>query len=230
MQLFDCLGIPAVCGPFSNRGTCEGQKLFLFLLRRAASDLRYCDLKKEFGGDETMWGRGVKWLLDFIHIQHGYRLYALSSQWVDKFGDFAAGIRDDANAKARADYGHDAFLQDFNVAMFIDCTQIRTCSLLTGPSQYGPNQPRRDPTRQAQEAIYNGWKSVHGGKIQTIDAPNGMTILASPMCSVRHNDTWLLNVDGHRQKGSGCADRERKPIYHLRRQHLLRGYPSSAPP
>ena len=64
----------------------------------------------------------------------------------------------------------------FKVAIFIDNTVYATCRPGGGPTMDGPNSPRHHPL--IQQTFYNGWKSVHGIKWQTVSLPNGTSNLS----------------------------------------------------
>jgi hypothetical protein len=66
------LEIPARCGPFSNDSYEDGEKLFLFFLRRMASVGTLSDLTDEFGGEKTKWSRGVFWMAQWLYTKWGH--------------------------------------------------------------------------------------------------------------------------------------------------------------
>jgi len=57
---------------------------------------------------------------------------------------------------------------------FIDCNCLETCRVGGGPRGDGPNAERWDDNMQ--RSFYNGWKSIHGLKHQTLDIAHGFTI------------------------------------------------------
>lgn len=77
-----------------------------------------------------------------------------------------------------------------NVAAFIDCNCLATSRVGGGPAEEGANARRWSSL--IQEAFYNGWKSVHGLKHQTVDIAHGMTIDIFGPTSLRRNDLVLL--------------------------------------
>ena len=76
------------------------------------------------------------------------------------------------------------------VAFFIDCNCMETCRVGGGPINSGPNAGRKDPI--IQRAFYNGWKSVHGLKHQTVEAAIGLCVHIWGPVSLRRNDRYLL--------------------------------------
>jgi hypothetical protein len=83
------------------------------------------------------------------------------------------------------------FIGHTNVfAMFIDCNCLETCTPGGGPAEDGENARRWDPL--VQQAYYNGWKSIHGLKHQTVDNALGMTMDIHGPYSLRKHDVRLL--------------------------------------
>jgi len=199
-RLYKVLKIPDICGPFDNGSKLPGEKLFLFTLRLVTSSQRFSDLMDHlgFGGVESTWSRGVRWLLDFIVKTHGHLLYTIKPQWAGHFPQFATAIRNEANRKSQAKWGHNVFTPGSCVAAFVDCNVTKSCMLNTGPAFYGKSDSadpeRADPTGGDQESIYSGHKGVHGGKSQDVSFPNGMTGLLTRMFACRHNDNYLFTA------------------------------------
>jgi hypothetical protein len=75
------------------------------------------------------------------------------------------------------------------IGSFIDSTCISASRPGGGPDSNDPTK-RKNPL--IQQAFYNGWKSIHGLKAQSVDLPNGMSYHVSDVDSARHNDlyTW----------------------------------------
>ena len=82
----------------------------------------------------------------------------------------------------------------FNVCAFIDCNCLECERPGGGPACGGSDAERWDPT--IQQAFYNGWKSIHGLKHQTVDCAFGMTVDLFGPWSLRRNDNKLLK-DSH---------------------------------
>ena len=80
----------------------------------------------------------------------------------------------------------------FSVCGFIDNTVYNTCRPGGGPTQDGPASPCYHPP--IQRSYYNGWKSTHGIKWQTVGLPNGMMFHAWGPVSCRHNDCRTLDA------------------------------------
>ena len=67
---------------------------------------------------------------------------------------------------------------------------METCRVGAGPVTSGPNVQRKDPI--IQRSFYNGWKSVHGLKHQTVEAALGLCVHIWGPVSLRRNDRHLL--------------------------------------
>ena len=76
------------------------------------------------------------------------------------------------------------------VAHFIDCNCQETSIPGGGPAEGGANAARWDD--DIQRAFYNGWKSIHGIKHQTIENAFGFCEDLHGPESVRENDLTLL--------------------------------------
>jgi hypothetical protein len=78
------------------------------------------------------------------------------------------------------------------VAAFIDCNCLETSRVAGGPRGDGAAADRWDCN--IQRAFYNGWKSIHGLKHQTVDIAHGFTIDMLGPTSLRRNDLRLLGL------------------------------------
>ena len=76
------------------------------------------------------------------------------------------------------------------VSHFIDCNCLPTTVTGGGPTEGGANAIRWDD--DIQRAFYNGWKSIHGLKHQTVDNAYGFTEDMFGPTSLRRNDLTLL--------------------------------------
>jgi hypothetical protein len=60
------------------------------------------------------------------------------------------------------------------VAHFIDCNCLPTSVVGGGPAEEGANAMRWDDL--VQRAFYNGWKSIHGLKHQSVENAFGFAV------------------------------------------------------
>eukprot|EP00595_Chromulina_sp_UTEXLB2642_P000132 CAMPEP_0196762352 /NCGR_PEP_ID=MMETSP1095-20130614/1764_1 /TAXON_ID=96789 ORGANISM="Chromulina nebulosa, Strain UTEXLB2642" /NCGR_SAMPLE_ID=MMETSP1095 /ASSEMBLY_ACC=CAM_ASM_000446 /LENGTH=86 /DNA_ID=CAMNT_0042113021 /DNA_START=319 /DNA_END=579 /DNA_ORIENTATION=- len=72
-------------------------------------------------------------------------------------------------------------------ALFIDCNCLETSVPGGGPAELGANAARWEP--DVQRSFYNGWKSIHGLKHQTVDCAMGLTVDIS--MDLRHYDEMI---------------------------------------
>jgi len=75
------------------------------------------------------------------------------------------------------------------VAHMIDCNCLETSVVGGGPTENGANAAKWDDT--IQRAFYNGWKSIHGLKHQTVDNAYGLTVDMYGPATLRRNDLAL---------------------------------------
>lgn len=78
------------------------------------------------------------------------------------------------------------------VAHFIDCNCLPTSVVGGGPAEEGANAIRWNEL--IQRSFYNGWKSIHGLKHQTIDNAFGMTVDMAGPTTLRRNDNSVLRM------------------------------------
>eukprot|EP00428_Durinskia_dybowskii_P083419 CAMPEP_0170448640 /NCGR_PEP_ID=MMETSP0117_2-20130122/50821_1 /TAXON_ID=400756 /ORGANISM="Durinskia baltica, Strain CSIRO CS-38" /LENGTH=177 /DNA_ID=CAMNT_0010709833 /DNA_START=158 /DNA_END=688 /DNA_ORIENTATION=+ len=84
----------------------------------------------------------------------------------------------------------DIRIGDYRVAHFIDCNCLETSVAEGGPAESGTGAARWDDT--IQRSFYNGWKSVHGLKHQTVNNAFGFTVDIAGPTSLRRNDLQVL--------------------------------------
>jgi hypothetical protein len=73
---------------------------------------------------------------------------------------------------------------------FIDCNCLESDRPGGGPSEGGANSARWDA--DVQRAFYNGWKSIHGLKHQTVENSHVFTKDIYGPTSLRRNDLFLF--------------------------------------
>jgi hypothetical protein len=79
-----------------------------------------------------------------------------------------------------------------SVGWFIDCNCMETSRVAGGPRYVGTNARRW--VCNIQKAFYNGWKSIHGLKHQTVDLAHVFTIDMYGPTSLRRNDLRLFGL------------------------------------
>lgn len=184
-DVFDYLQIPASCGPFDNGAYEDGEKLFLYFIRRLSTAGRVKELIKEFGKDKTHWSRAFNWMLNFVSNRWRHLLTGFRPGFVARLGLYAQKIEEYVQSEnAPIPNGSNS------IALFIDCIRFETNMPAGGPVTYGPGADRWPPI--IQEAFFNGWGKKHGLKEQTTDAPDGLTVNHYGATSLRHSDLNLL--------------------------------------
>ena len=84
------------------------------------------------------------------------------------------------------------FRGDRRYALFIDCNCLETSRPGGGPRDEGANSIRW--SKDVQRSFYNGWKSIHGLKHQTVDNAFGFTVDMYGPTSLRRNDLTLYRL------------------------------------
>ena len=100
------------------------------------------------------------------------------------------GFIDESNAAIDAKLRQLGCVPTDNFFGFIDCNCRETDRVGGGPRQDGPDADRW--VSNVQRAFYNGWKSTHGLKHQSVVIAHGFTIDLFGPTSVRKNDLKLL--------------------------------------
>ena len=146
--------------------------------------------------DHKMWVDVFGWLQsrasiafslfwNFMMTNWIYLITDNMNYWLPHFSEFAEAIEQKVNS-----YLPGSVAEGTNrVICFIDNTCIPTARPGGGPNHR--NGHRWDPL--IQRSFYNGWKSIHGIKVQTLDLPNGMNLHITLPSSLRHNDIWMFN-------------------------------------
>jgi hypothetical protein len=156
-----------------------------------------------FGWNHTKVVKGIKLFMTWVFKNWSYLLSDNIDFWVSSFPQFSEKIRE----KLEAD---NCFFDELHIFGFIDNTVYATCAPGTGPTTPGPDSPRFHP--YFQMAFYNGWKSIHGIKWQTVSLPNGMMLSIWGPVSVRHNDNFCLMHSNIQQKLVDAQTRLNLPI------------------
>ena len=135
-----------------------------------------------FGGDQPRQSCAFSWFIDhmFDNFEH---LVKNNLEWWHRNG-FTKASADAIGSRMEVAMGVNL------VAWFIDCNCLPTSVVGGGPADVGANSRRWD--ERIQQAFYNGWKSVHGLKHQTVDNAFGLTVDMYGPESLRRNDLSLL--------------------------------------
>jgi len=179
-ELIELLRLPAIV-TLGNRCTGTGENVFLRgLYELTTGETQYNIAANVFGRDQSYQSYCLKYFIDhvFDNFQH---LLTNNLEWWHDNGFFEA---------SRAAIAAKVDLPDNEYAFFIDCNCMSCRVTGGGPAEGGVGAARWDKT--LQQAFYNGWKSTHGLKHQTLDIAHGFTVDLFGPTSLRRNDLELL--------------------------------------
>jgi hypothetical protein len=77
---------------------------------------------------------------------------------------------------------------------FIDCTIDKVCRPRSGPDGNYVGAPRKEFEQEFQRAIYTGYKKFHGIKFETLQLPNGISMLYGPTSARIHDTGGVLEM------------------------------------
>lgn len=170
-----------------NRSRKSGEEIFLrglYELVTGGNQERIC--QTVFGGVGSDQSRALAFFIN--HIYHNFHhLVHDNLHWWYENGFF------EVSAMAIGEKLSHGNLYINNMAShFIDCNCLPTSVVGGGPAEGGANAARWDD--EIQRAFYNGWKSIHGLKHQTVDNAFGMTVDMCGPTSLRRNDLAVLRI------------------------------------
>ncbi len=184
-ELFRLLNFPRVVR-FDNRSILSGEEVFLRgMYEFSGGENKQKISSKVFGRDFSAQSRAFSWFIDHLYDNFRHLVHDNLDWW------YRNGLME-ASAEAIQNKMGVAFPGAPRVAMFIDCNCLPTSVVGGGPAEEGANAARWDD--RIQRAFYNGWKSVHGLKHQTVDNAFGMTVDMFGPTSLRRNDLELLRL------------------------------------
>jgi hypothetical protein len=185
-RLLQALRMPVECR-FKNGARMVGEEVMLRGLYELVSGEKQFNIAENvFGREQSMQSRAFKYFI--LHVYRTFfDLVHDNLQWWWDNG-FLHASRDAITARLRK-LGWNG---DNSVGWFIDCNCLEVCRVGGGPRGSGPNATRW--ACNIQKAFYNGWKSIHGLKHQTVDIAHGFTIDMYGPTSVRRNDLRLLGL------------------------------------
>ena len=122
-----------------------------------------------FGREWSSQSRAFSWFMDYIYA---------NVSWWHRNGFFensrAAIFRRISSVLKSSGKPYLAEEDALGVGHFIDCNCLPCSVVGGGPAEDGANAMRW--TDEVQRAVYNGWKSIHGLKHQTVNNAYGFTI------------------------------------------------------
>lgn len=165
-----------------NRGKISGEELLLRGMFELVSGNNQHNISVlVFGRDQSVQSRAFTYFIDHIYSNLLF-LVSDSLEWWYSMGYLEKSMK----AIKKKINGND----NFTTCGFIDCNCLECPRPGGGPRDEGHDSERWDPN--IQRSFYNGWKSIHGLKHQTLDTAFGITIEVFGPFSLRRNDLMLL--------------------------------------
>ena len=189
-ELYELMEWPDMC-TFSNGSRMRGEEVFLRGLHELVSgNTKHLICETIFGREYSTQSRAFTYFINFIYDKYA-KLVHDNLEWWHK-----SGYNDQSFFAIEAKIRDNGFPADMRspyfVAFFIDCNCRPTCRVGGGPAEGGANAARW--CESIQRAFYNGWKSIHGMKHQTVDNAYGITVDMFGPTSLRRNDNTLLRL------------------------------------
>lgn len=182
------LKFPKTCR-FDNRSKMSGEEVLLRgLYELVSGEDQYSIAENVFGREQSTQSRAFKFFNDHIYSTF-LQLLSNNLEWW-----FNSGLLEDSRAAIQRKLQSIGFSFEDNelnrVFSFIDCNCLESSRVAGGPRSDGADAERWQCN--IQRAFYNGWKSIHGLKHQTVDIAHGFTIDMHGPTSLRRNDLFLL--------------------------------------
>ena len=165
-----------------NGSVLSGEEILLRGLYELVSGADQHEIIAIFGKDQSIQSRAFKYCINHIY-DNFVHLVTDNLQWW-----YTGGYMHQSRDAIKEVFGGN---DQFTTFGFIDCNCLDTARPGGGPADEGADAARWHPL--IQRAFYNGWKSVHGLKHQTVDNAFGMTMDLHGPYSLRKNDLKLLS-------------------------------------
>ena len=179
---------------FDNKSKMSGEEVFLRgLYELSSGETKHKISANVFGWEWSIQSRAFSWFI--LHMFDSFEhLVTDNLSWRYRNGFFESSrtaIFQKMSAALRSAGKLDLLEEDvLGVSHFIDCNCLPCSVVGGGPAEDGANAMRWSD--EIQQAFYNGWKSIHGLKHQTVDNAFGFPIHIKGPTSVRRNDLTLL--------------------------------------
>ena len=185
----------------TNRSSMRGEEMFLRGLYELVSGENQHNICILFAREGSTQSRAFSYFITHIYESYSHLVNNNLAWWLRNgfFRSSANAIEEKMGVNGR------------NIAHFIDCNCLPTSVVGGGPAEAGANAARWDDT--IQRAFYNGWKSVHGFKHQTVNNPYGFTIDMHGPTSLRRNDLAVLRMSDINQRMANLQAME--PIQYI---------------
>lgn len=193
---------------FDNRSKMSGEEVFLRgLYELSSGESKFNIAENVFGRHYSDQSRALKWFVNHIYDNFHHLVHDNLQWWLDS--GYLAKSAEVIGEQLNLPPGVPNMF-----ALFIDCNCLETSRPGGGPTDEGANSLRW--SEDIQRAFYNGWKSIHGLKHQTVDTAFGITADMTGPDSLRRNDTTLL-------RSSNIVDRLRDLMANLNIDYLIFG-------
>ena len=230
--LLDLLKFPSII-TLDNRSKMSGEEVLLRgLFELVSGENKHAIAVSTFGRDWSQQSRAFKWFI--LHIYQNFKhLLEDNLLWWYRNGFFELSRRAifSKMRKVEPTLEHN---DPFNISHFIDCNCLSCSTPGGGPNGEGVDAPRHDDL--IQRCAYNGWKSIHGLKHQTVDNALGMTVDMYGPTMLRRNDLALLR-DSHINNRFRRLQVDSPTQYvifgdsaYVRQSHILSYFPSATMP
>jgi len=188
-RLLKCLRLDKDRIVFSNRSVMSGEEILLRgMYELVTGEFQSSVSLNVFGRELTQQSRAFTYFIDHIY-NHFCHLLLDNLEWFREKGLLEESRVAVFNKLIDLGYVFERNEQH-TIGLFIDCNCLKTCRPGGGPLDGGHDARRYDTL--VQQVFYNGWKSIHGLKHQTIDTAHGLTCHLFGPLSLRRNDLFLL--------------------------------------
>jgi hypothetical protein len=183
-RLFGQLRFPDKC-VLDGNSAMSGEEVFLRGLYELVSGEDQHNISANvFGREQTAQSQAFKYFINHLYNTFRDLLQDNLKFWEDN------GFIDESHMAINMKLVELGCVPTDDFFGFIDCNCLETDRVGGGPRQDGPDADRW--VCNVQRAFYNGWKSTHGLKHQSVVIAHGFTIDLFGPTSVRKNDLKLL--------------------------------------
>jgi hypothetical protein len=172
-----------------NQSVMSGEEVFIRGLYELVTGHKKTCVAEIFGRHPSDQSRAFKYFINHIYNTFHHIVEDNLQWWEDN------GLLERAAVAIEERIG-DRYGRQY--VGFIDCNCLETDRPGGGPSEAGTNSSRWDA--DIQRAFYNGWKSIHGLKHQTVENALGFTMDIYGPTSNRRNDLRLFRESNINQR------------------------------
>jgi hypothetical protein len=182
-KIIELMNIPTYV-VLENRSRVHREEMMIRAIFEFSNDGKKSFLAIQFGRHYTEQSRCLKYFIQFIYSKFKHLVYNNLDWWIRN------GFLENSAIAIQSKCAMNINTISKKFALFIDCNCQRTCRPGGGPREDGTDAERFN--NETQRTFYNGWKSIHGLKHQTVDNAYGMTVDMYGPCSLRRNDLELF--------------------------------------